>query len=60
MPILSAFGLGVLIIVLKLLVPAIFGALQSAIIAFLNGATISANIASQLAASAGTIQLPHH
>lgn len=59
MPIFSAIGLGILIIVLKMLVPTIFAALQTTIIAFLSGATVSANVASQLAASAGTIHLPH-
>ncbi len=58
MPIFSAFGLAVLIVVLKILVPVIFGQLEQTILAFLHGAQISALVASQLAASAATIQFP--
>jgi len=46
MPILSAIGLGILIIMLKMLVPAIFAQLSSTIIAFLHGAQVSADVAS--------------
>jgi hypothetical protein len=60
MPIFSVIGLGILIIVLKVLVPVIFGQLEQTILAFLHGAQISALIASQLAASAATIQFPVH
>jgi hypothetical protein len=59
MPIFQAIGLGILILVLKWLVPAIFVALQTTILAFLHGATVSADIATQLAASAGTVTLSH-
>ncbi len=58
MPIFGAIGLGVTIIVLKTLVPAIFAQLSATIIAFLHGAELSANAASQLAASAQALQLP--
>lgn len=60
MPIFQAIGLGILILVLKFLVPPIFAQLESTILAFLHGAEISATIATQLAASAGTIQFPVH
>lgn len=60
MPIFSALGLGLLIIVLKMLVPAIFAQLSSTIIAFLHGAQVSADVATQLAASAAAAKLPTH
>ena len=58
MPILSAIGLGILIIMLKMLVPAIFAQLSSTIIAFLHGAQVSADVASGLAASAAAAKFP--
>jgi hypothetical protein len=58
MSIFSALGLAVLIIVLKTLVPSIFAQLSSTIIAFLHGAQVSADIASQLSASAALIKFP--
>ncbi|KND49337.1 MAG: hypothetical protein AB203_02980 [Parcubacteria bacterium C7867-008] len=56
MPIFRAFGLGITILILQLLVPTIFSQLQDTIIAFLNAAEISAYVGSQIAGSAGTIQ----
>lgn len=56
MPVFSALGLGIAIIVLKLLVPVVFSHIESTAIAFLSGAETSATIATDLAASAGTIQ----
>jgi len=58
MPIFQVIGLALLIIVLKILVPAIFGQIETTVIAFLHGAQISADIASKLAASAGAIKFP--
>jgi len=60
MPIFSVIGLGLLIIVLRVLVPAIFGQLEETILAFLHGAQISATIASQIAGSAAAIKFPVH
>jgi hypothetical protein len=54
MPIFQAIGLGVLILVLKFLVPAIFTEVEATVIAFLHGARVSADVASSLAASAAT------
>jgi hypothetical protein len=54
MPIFQSIGLAVLIIVLKFLVPAIWSELEATVIAFLHGARISADIASGIAASAGS------
>ncbi|MDB5264818.1 MAG: hypothetical protein JWN64_389 [Parcubacteria group bacterium] len=54
MPVLKALGLGVVIIVLKVLTPQIFSELQGTAIAFLHGAHVSADMATDLAASAGT------
>ncbi len=59
MPIFQAVGFGILIITLRVLVPAIFAQLETTIIAFLHGAQISATIASQLAATAATT-IPSH
>jgi len=55
----GAIGLGLTIIVLEVLTPTIFGAIQTTALAFLNGATVSANVASQIAGSASAA-LPHH
>ena len=57
MPIFHAIGLGVLIIVLKFLVPAVLTEGEKTVIAFLHGATVSATVATDLAASAGSIPL---
>jgi hypothetical protein len=54
MPIFQAIGLGMLIIVLKCLVPEILAEGQKTVLAFLHGATVSAEMATQLAASAET------
>ncbi|MDB5237550.1 MAG: hypothetical protein JWL88_652 [Parcubacteria group bacterium] len=55
MPIFRAFGLGITILVLQLLVPLIFSQLQTTIIAFLKAGQISADVGSQLAGSAGAL-----
>ncbi|KND47152.1 MAG: hypothetical protein AB199_01830 [Parcubacteria bacterium C7867-004] len=57
MPILQAIGLGVLIIVLKFLAPAVLSEGEKTVVAFLHGAFVSATVATDLAASAGTIPL---
>lgn len=57
MPILSALGLGLAIIVLKTLTPLIFTEIQDTALLFLEGAQISASVATDLAASAGTIRI---
>lgn len=56
MPLRKAIGLGICIIVLKLLVPEVLSALETTAIAFLKGAQTSASVASSLAASAGDIR----
>ena len=58
MPIFKAIGLGVFILILQFLVPALFEELEATVIAFLHGARISAEAASSLAASAGSTY-PH-
>ena len=57
MPLLQAFGLGVAIIVLKLLTPVLFGEIETTAILFLRGAQTSASVATELAASVGTIEI---
>jgi hypothetical protein len=54
MPVFRALGLGIAIVVLKFLVPAIFNELEATIIAFLSAARLSADAASGLAASVGS------
>ena len=56
MPIFRAFGLGIAILILQLLVPVIFSQLQDTIIAFLKAGEVSANVGSQIAGSAGALQ----
>lgn len=59
MPIFRAIGLGVLIIVLKFLVPSIWNELEAVIIAFLHGARVSADLATNLAGAGGaSLSLP--
>ncbi|HEX5774514.1 MAG TPA: hypothetical protein VFY28_00950 [Candidatus Paceibacterota bacterium] len=53
MPVFRALGLGIAIIVLRFLVPAIFNELEATIIAFLSAARTSLDAASGLAASVG-------
>ena len=52
----KAIGLGTAIIVLKLLLPGVLIEIERTAIAFLQGATASAEVATQLAASAGSIR----
>jgi hypothetical protein len=59
MPIFRAFGLGIAILILQLLVPLIFSQLQDTIIAFLEAGEISAHVGSQIAGSAGALQFSH-
>lgn len=54
MPIFRALGLGVLILVLGWLVPNVLTELEATIIAFLHGARVSAEVAANIAASAGS------
>ncbi|MBU0750175.1 hypothetical protein KKH15_01515 [Patescibacteria group bacterium] len=58
MPISKALGLGLAILVLKALAPAIMTHIESTAIAFLSGAEVSAHAATNLAASAGSFSLP--
>ncbi|MBU2194815.1 hypothetical protein KJ894_02705 [Patescibacteria group bacterium] len=66
MPIFQAIGLGVCILVLKLLVPQILTEVEHTAIVFLKGAQLSAVVATDLVAGASAIQfsqepfaLPH-
>ena len=52
-----AIGLGIGIIVLKLLLPGVLSALELTALAFLNGALVSANVATQIAGSAASVQI---
>lgn len=52
MPINKAIGLGISIIVLKILLPDVLVQIEETAIAFLGGAKISADVATDLAASA--------
>lgn len=52
----KAIGLGIGIIVLKLLLPGVLSEIEATAIAFLQGAQVSASVATDLAASAGDIQ----
>ena len=54
MSIFRALGLGVLILVLGWLVPEILTELSATIVAFLKGARVSAEVATGIAASAGS------
>lgn len=56
MPIFRAFGLGITILILQLLVPSIFSQLQKTIISFLQAGEVSAHVGSQIAGSAGALQ----
>jgi len=57
MPFFQALGLGVAIIVLKLLTPVLFTEIETTAILFLRGAQTSASAATELAASVGTIEV---
>lgn len=52
----KALGLGIAIIVLKLLLPGVLSEIEATAIAFLQGAQVSASVATDLAASAGDIR----
>jgi len=52
----KAIGLGIGIIVLKLLLPGVLSEIETTAIAFLRGAQVSASVATDLAASAGDIR----
>ncbi len=58
MAILGAIGLAITIIVLKVLVPEIFQALEGVILSLLSAADTLANVATQVAASAGSLSAP--
>ena len=53
----NAIGLGIAIIVLKLLLPGVLTAIEQTAIAFLNGALVSANVATQIAGSAASMEI---
>lgn len=57
MPLLSALGLGVAILVLQSLTPVLFKEMEHTAILFLRGAQVSASAATDLAASAGSATL---
>lgn len=57
MPLLSALGLGVAIVVLKLLTPVLFNELQDTALLFLEGAQVGASVATDIAASAGSVRI---
>lgn len=57
MPFFQAIGLGICILVLKFLVPNVLSEAERTAIAFLKGAQVSASVATDLAASAGSIEL---
>lgn len=54
MPIFRVFGLGLLILMLGWLVPEVLAELRATAVAFLTGARVSAEVATQIAGSAGT------
>jgi len=57
MAITRALGLGVLIIVLKLLAPQVLSEGEAVAVAFLHGALVSTSVATDLAASAADAQI---
>ncbi len=57
MAITRAIGLGVAIIVLKLLLPGVLTEIERTAVAFLRGASTSAEVATGLAASVGSVQI---
>ncbi len=57
MPILGALGLGVGILVLKSLTPVLFAKIEETALTFLEGARVSADVATSLAASASMIEI---
>lgn len=59
MPFFQAIGLGICILVLRFLVPTVLSEAENTAIAFLKGAQVSAQVATDLAASAGDIELSH-
>lgn len=52
----KAIGLGISIVVLKLLLPGVLVEIEHTAIAFLQGARVSASVAADLAASAGSVR----
>ena len=54
MSIFGALGLGLTILVLQSLVPAIFNELQETMLVLLNGAQVSIDVATQLAGSSAS------
>lgn len=58
MPIFKAIGLGILILVLQTSAPKVLHQLETTTLAFLLGAEISANAATNLAASTSSLTLP--
>lgn len=53
----KAIGLGIGIIVLKLLLPNVLTEIEHTAVAFLRGAQVSAEVATDLAASAGSARI---
>ncbi|MES2668241.1 MAG: hypothetical protein V4644_00935 [Patescibacteria group bacterium] len=52
----KAIGLGIAIVVLKILLPEVLTEIENTAIAFLKGAQVLASVATDLAASTGHIQ----
>jgi len=57
MPIFKAIGLGICIVVLKILLPGVLSEIEDTAIAFLYGARVSAGVATDLAASVGDVRI---
>ena len=57
MPFFQAIGLGVAIIVLKLLTPVLFSEMETTAILFLKGAQTGARAATELSASVGHVRV---
>ena len=58
MPIFSAIGFGIMLLILSVVMRPVFIELERTAVAFLAGARISAEIATQIAASAAEIRFP--
>ena len=54
----NAIGIGVLIVLLRLLAPAVLTQGESTAVSFLKGAEVSANVASSYAASSAALGRP--
>lgn len=57
MAITKAIGLGIAIVMLKILLPGVLSEIEHAVIALFRGATTSLEVVTNLTASVGTIEL---